>query len=239
MKNIILLLIFMLLFVSCRNSERKNYNTGFSLKGTIEKSLNGKKVLLKTQEKELLTVLDSTRIKNGTFEFTGNIDKPEVFGIFIDSITEAIGLFMENTTITIEANIKNLSTSKITGSQTNDDYLDFVKESNKIISKMNILFPEFQKARAENDAEKLEEINKKIQAINDRNTAFILRYARLNSESYVSAVALQSILRIPSIDKDSIANIYDNFSDYVKKGDYSKEIEEYLNAPISLDSIQN
>ena len=146
---------------------------------------------------------------------------------------------MENTTITIEANIKNLSTSKITGSQTNDDYLDFVKESNKIISKMNILFPEFQKARAENDAEKLEEINKKMQAINDRNTAFILRYARLNSESYVSAVALQSILRIPSIDKDSIANIYDNFSDYVKKGDYSKEIEEYLNAPISLDSIQN
>lgn len=104
---------------------------------------------------------------------------------------------------------------------------------------MNILFPEFQKARAENDASKLEEINKKMQVINDKNTAFILRYARQNPESYISAVALQSVLRIPSISKDSLAIIYDNFSDYVKKGDYAKEIEIYLETPITLDSIQN
>ena len=141
---------------------------GFIINGDIEKSFNGSKVFLKTQESGVLIVLDSTIIKNGTFEFTGNIGKPEVYGIFIDSIKEAIGLFMENTTITIIANIKDLSSSKITGSKTNDDYLDFIKISNQIISEMNILFPEFQKARAENDVIKLEEINKKMQVINDK-----------------------------------------------------------------------
>ena len=104
---------------------------------------------------------------------------------------------------------------------------------------MNILFPEFQKARAENDVRKLEVINKKMQVINDKNTAYILRYARQNPESYISAVAIQSILRIPSINKDSIGNIYNKFSEYVKRGEYSKEIEDYLNTPTPSDSIQN
>ena len=239
MKKIILLLIFMFSFLSCQNSEKKSYPNGYLLTGTTERSLNGEKVLLKTQENKRIKILDSTYINDGKFKFEGIIDKPEVYGIFIDSIKGAIGLFMENTAIIIEANIKDLSSSKIIGSKMNDDYLEFVNESNKIISKMNILFPEFQKARAENDAEKLEEINKKMQIINDKNSAFILSYTRGNPNSYVSAVALQSILRIPSIHKDTIANIYSKFSDYVKKGDYSKEIEIYLNTPINLDSIQN
>ena len=239
MKNSILLLILVISFISCRNSEKQSYTNGYLLTGIIENSLNGKKVVLKTQENKKIKILDSTYINDGKFEFKGKIDKPEVFGIFIDSIDDTIALFMENSNIRIEANINDLSSSKITGSQTNVNYLEFVRESNKIISEMNILFPEFQKARAENDVIKLEVINKKMQVINDKNTAFILRYARRYPESYISAVAIQSVLRIPSIHKDTIANIYHKFSDYVKKGEYSKEIEIYLNTSITLDSIQN
>ena len=239
MKNSIALLILIISFISCQNSEKKSYTNGYLLNGTTEKSLNGKKVILKTQENKKIKILDSTNINDGKFEFEGIIDKPEVYGIFIDSIKGTIGLFMENDNITIEVNKDNLSLSIISGSKLNDDYIDFIVKSNQIISEMNVLFPEFQKARAENDVIKLEEINKKMQSINDRNTAFILSYTSGNPNSYVSAVALQSILRIPSIHKDTIANIYSKFSDYVKKGEYSKEIEIYLNTPITLDSIQN
>ena len=239
MKNSIALLILIFLFISCQDSERKNYTNGYILTGSLERSLNGKQVFLKTQENKKIKVLDSTTINDGKFNFKGKIDKPEVYGIFMDSIKGTIGLFMENKNITIEANKDNLSLSIISGSKINNDYLDFIKRSNQIISEMNILFPEFQKARAENDVIRLEEINKKMQIINDKNTAYILRYARLNTESYISAVAIHSVLRIPSINKDTIANIYSKFSDYVKKGDYSKEIEIYLNTPVTLDSIQN
>jgi len=239
MKNSILLIILILSFISCQQSERKSYVNGYFLNGSIEKSLNGKKVFLKTQENKKVKVLDSTTIIDGKFNFKGRVDKPEVYGIFIDSIEGTIGLFIENGNITIEANKDNLSASIISGSKINDDYLDFIKRSNQIISEMNILFPEFQKARAENDAIKLEEINKKMQIINDKNTAFILGYARQNPKSYISAVAIQSVLRIPSLNKDTITNIFSKFSDYVKKGEYSKEIEIYLNTPITLDSIQN
>ena len=207
--------------------------------GTIEKSFNGKEVFLKTQENKKIKVLDSTTINDGKFNFKGKIDGPVVYGIYIEDAKGLIGVFMENSTISIEANINDLSSSKITGSQMNVDYLNFVKKSNQIISEMNILFPEFQKARAENDVIKLEEINKKMQAINDKNTAFILSYAKQNPNSYISALALQTILSIPTINKDSVAIIYSNFSDYVKKGDYAMEIEEYLETSKMVDSIQD
>ena len=221
----------MLVFQSCKKNNVPRNIENFNITGLIENSYNGRKIFLKSQKNENLVTLDSTIIKNGEFEFKGSIGKPEIYGIFIDSLKDAIGFFIENENITIETNLKKLSASKITGSKTNDDYLDYIKVSNKIISEMNILFPEFQKARAENDAEKLEKINKKMQLINDKNTAFAYNYAKQNSDSYISAMALHSIIINNSINKDSIELVYRSFSDYVKKGDYSKEILKYLETP--------
>ena len=226
MKKIIIITI--LILFSCKKEKSEFFSENFILNGIVKDDFKERKVFLKSQENGVLNILDSTTIINGKFEFKGSIEKPEVYGIFIDSMEDAIGIFMENKNITIEANMKKLSSSKITGSTTNDDYLDYIKVSNKIISEMNILFPEFQKARAENDAEKLEKINKKMQLINDKNTVFAYKYAKQNPNSYISAVALLSILNIGSVNKDSIELVYSGFSDYVKKGDYSKEILEYL-----------
>ena len=41
---------------------------------------------------------------------------------------DLIGVFMENDTIIIEAYKDSLSKSKITGSKTNDDYIEFCKQ---------------------------------------------------------------------------------------------------------------
>ncbi len=239
MKKIILYAITVLLFYSCKKSSEKINSDGFIINGTIESIYNNTNVYLKTQENELLTILDSTIIANEKFEFKGKIEKPIVYGIYIDNIKGAIGIFMENKTITVEAYKDSLATSKISGSKTNDDYLDFIKQSNQIISKMNVLFPVFQKARAENDAEKLKEINKKMQEISNTNTVFTLAYAKQHSDSYIGALALHSVIRIPTIEKDTVAKIYNNFSEYVKKGDFALKTKIYLETVKTLDSIKN
>jgi hypothetical protein len=209
------------------------------MSGSIESILNGNMVYLKTQENKRIKVIDSTNIINGKFQFQGKIDQPIVYGLYIEDSKDAIGVFMENDTIYIEAYKDSLAKSKITGSKTHDEYLNFIKQSNNIVSKMNHLFPIFQKARAENDADKLEEINAQMRAINEENTVFALKYAKRHPDSYISALALQSVLTVPTIDKDTIAKIYNNFSDYVKKGDFAIEIAQYLDGSQSLDSIIN
>lgn len=236
--KIILYPLLIFLLYACQNKGITNENS-FKIFGSVNTLLNGKKILLKNQENDHLKTIDSTVIKNGQFIFEGSILKPKIYGIYIEDIDGVIGLFMENTQINVEVNSDNLRQSKIKGSKTNDDYIEFIKNSNKIVSKMNIYFPEFQKARSENNIEKLEEINNKMKEINNENTSYILKYAKNNPDSYISAVALNSILSIPTVPKDTIRNIYNNFSDYVKKGDISREIEFFLQTsePIHLDSI--
>ena len=239
MNKFIPLILLTLSLISCQKNKKDNYKDGYVISGSIESGLNGNMVFLKTRENKKIKVLDSTFIKNGVFKFQGKIDRPIVYGLYIEDTKDAIGVFMENDTIYIEAYKDSLSKSIITGTKTHDDYLEFIKQSNYIVSKMNHLFPIFQKARAENNAEKLEEINTQMRAINEENTRFALQYAKQHPDSYISALALQSVLTIPTIDKDTIAKIYNNFSDYVKKGDFAIEIAQYLDNNPSLDSIIN
>jgi len=239
MKKIIFISIIVVQFYSCNKNSEKINTENFVIIGNIENIPDNIKVYLKTQEYGKLTILDSTIVRGEKFEFTGKIDKPVIYGVFINNTKDAIGIFMENSTITIEAYKDSLASSKVSGSKTNDEYLNFVKKSNQIISKMNILFPEFQKARAENDVEKLKEINEKMQQISNANTNFTLDYAKRNPDSYIGAMALHSILNIPTVEKDTIEKIYKNFSDFVKKGDFALKTKTFLDTNKIIDSIQN
>ncbi|GEM_PF-1026492 len=239
MKNLILLSIGLFLLISCKNDLKHNYSKGFYLEGNIKNVNDNRKVYLKIQESNTIIPLDSAIIKNGKFIFNGIIERPVVYGVYIDSLQGVIGLFMENDSIRIDVDTNNLSNSKITGSKLNEQYLDFIKRSNQIVSKMNVHFPIFQKARSENNVEKLNEINKKMRAINSENTQFALKYAKTHPDSYIAAFALHSVLNDDTIPKDTIANIYNNFSEYVKKGDFAIEILFYIEESNELNDIQN
>ena len=238
MKKLILLIITTLLSSSCKNDLKEPTNNRFVITGNIKGITDNSKVYLKTKESGVLIVVDSTTTDNESFTFKGTIDKPTVYGIFIKDVKGAIGIFMENDTIIIKASKDSLSSFKILNSSINNEYSDFLQKSNQIISKMNTLFPAFQKARAENDVEKLKIINKKMQVINDENTSFALSYAKQHPNSYISAMALHSVLRIPTINKDTIRAIYTHFSDYVKKGNFAIETAHFLEASKKQDTIQ-
>ena len=147
MNKLIPIIIVLFLLNSCKQSEKENHSNGYLLSGSIESGLNGKLVYLKTQENKKIKILDSTNIKNGKFQFQGKIDRPIVYGLYIEDSKDVIGVFMENDTIYIEAYKDSLAKSKITGSKTNDDYIDFIKQSNNIVSKMNHLISNFSESK--------------------------------------------------------------------------------------------
>ena len=105
------------------------------------------------------------------------------------------------------------------GSKLNDELEKFKEGSEKIVNKINDLFIQIQKARAENDLETINDINNKMRAINDENTRYSLDYAKNNPNSFVSSIILHSLLRIPEVDKNEIESTYINFSDDVKKSE--------------------
>ncbi|RPD94370.1 DUF4369 domain-containing protein [Aureibaculum marinum] len=228
MKNLILFFVLIVSFFSCAKMSSKNNSKEFYINGIIEEIRDSTKVYLKVQKSNKILPLDTAYTINNVFKFNGKIDKPEVVGIYIDSLKGEIGLFIQNDSVFIEVNKNNLSDSKIYGSELNNEYLKFVKQSNKILSKTNYLFPLFQKARTENDVDKLKNINNQIEQIHKDNIAFTLSYARNNPESYISAFALKSLLKSEYVTKDTIASIYQNFTHEVKKGDFAIEVLLFL-----------
>ena len=230
MKYLILIIILTCSFLSCDNiSHKKNENTFFII-GELETIADHTKVFLKVQKSNKTITLDTAYTSQNAFQFSGAISKPEIFGIYIDGIKGSIGLFIQNDSVFIDVDENTLNNSIIKGSELNDQYLSFVKKSNEIISRTNYLFPLFQKARTENDVEKLIEINKKIEGIHQENRAFVISFIRENQDSYIASFALYLLLKNESISKDTIASIYSDFSHDVKKGDLSMAILLYLDS---------
>ena len=234
-KKVISILIIIFIFSSCQKESTKSSEDIYFIKGHISELTDKTKVLLKKQENGTTINIDSTFSENGQFEFSGNIASPEMFGVFIDSIPGGIYPLVENGTITIKAHKDSLYKAEISGTELNNELNTFKKGSKKIVDKINDLFPEFQKARAENDVDRIDQINSEMKAINDENTAYSLNYAKKNPDSFISAMILQSLLRMPEMNPEKAQEIFNNFSDEVKESSFSKNIKDY----IERDKIQN
>ncbi len=223
----LLVLIFAAL-LSCTKKPNTTKDGHYKISATIENLSDGTKILLRKQKDDTTITIDSTVALNGQFEFQGRIQTPAMFGIFIDGIRGGIFPLVEDGSINITAHSDNLKASTISGSKLNDELQQFKEGSQKIVSKINDLFPQIQKARFNNDLSKINEINNKMRAINNENTRYSLDYAKNNPNSFVSSVILQDLLRIPEVDINEVKNIYSNFSEDVKKSEYSKNIYRFL-----------
>ena len=234
------IIIIATLLLACNTTKSESIKAGdFLLKVNVIGLTDGTKIALKRQENGSTITIDSTVSKNNEFQFTGNVETPVMFGIFIDSVQGGLFPLVDSGTITITAHKDSLFNPVITGSELNDELKKFKEGSEKIVNQINDLFIQIQKARAENDLETITEINEKMRAINDENTRYSLAYADNNPNSFVSSIILQSVLRIPEIDINEVERIYNGFSEEVKRSEYSKTILRYLqsNVAVQKDSI--
>jgi len=237
-KKVISITMLILIICSCQKKSTNFSDDNYFIKGNITALSNKTKVVLKKQENGTTVSIDSTFSENGKFEFIGAIKAPAMYGVFIDSIRGGIYPLVERGTITINAHKDSIYNALISGTKLNNELNVFKEGSKKIVDKINDLFPEFQKARAENDVEKIDKINAEMKAINDENTAYSLDYTKSNPDSYISAMILQSLLRMPDMNSDKARTIFNNFSEDVKKSDFSKNIKNFIEQDMSQkDSI--
>jgi len=222
------LLIILLFATSCNKTSSHKTNDDFHIKVAIDDLSDGTKVVLKKQESNATISIDSTTVYQNKFEFKGNLETPAMFGIFIDSLRGGLFPLVESGTISITAHKDSLYTPTIVGSKLNDELQKFKEGSQKIVSKISDLFIQIQKARSENDLQKINDINAKMRAINDENTQYSLNYAKNNPNSFVSSIILQSLLRIPELDLNEVRSIHNSFSEDVKRSEYSKNILAFL-----------
>ncbi|MCK0131203.1 DUF4369 domain-containing protein [Flavobacteriaceae bacterium F08102] len=229
-KKILSALIFSM---CCSCQSTINQQNHFYIQGEADLK-NGTKVYLKSQEFNEITTIDSNFVKNSRFTFSGSLDRPVIYGIYIENLPGVVGILMENDSITVKINPNNLSKSIVIGSELNNAFQQFQARSFYISSKIDQFYPLFQKARSENNSFKLKEINERMKKVQRASEKYAIQYAANNPDSYVAAYALRSVLNSPEISLDSIKMIYNKFTPFVKKGDFSLEILHHITERDSL-----
>lgn len=114
--DLIVWVSFLVLFQSCDQKESKD--SGYQINAEIIGIDDG---IVKLIKLDLITNepvnVDSTKIKNGYFNFTGKVKSTYLHTLVLPKSSDKIHLFLDNSKINIKGNIKNLDQIKVTGSR--------------------------------------------------------------------------------------------------------------------------
>lgn len=223
MKKIILVFgSFLVIFFSCTTPKKKSVkelNTDvtnkFVLNGTLKNNASDKVYLNKIDENTLYPV-DSTTITNNQFNFEGIVEYPERFALTFNNYATPVIFILENINFQIELEPTQLQDPTILNSPLNYKLNEYKTHSKNIFKKIDYLFPQFQKARLENDADELAEIGKKMQLIEEEFSDFSFQFIENNANSYVSGMILRDQLKSSTADTVKIMNAYKMLSTKVK-----------------------
>ena len=228
LKNTLFLTIGILLFSSCKKDNDTNINNGYTITVNAELADNTK-AYLQNFDNQKIKKIDSTTFSNNSFSFKGQVEFPERYLITIDDVFGGLVLIVENDSILVTVKNKDLINAHISGSTLNKELGIYKATLNKIYSKVDPLFPEIQRARLENNSEKLELLINKMKGVEVESIEYSFKYASEKLDSYIAAIILNDLSGKDSIDIKRITSLYKKMSKEVKKSPDAKELNTFLN----------
>ncbi|MFI5156894.1 MAG: DUF4369 domain-containing protein [Chitinophagales bacterium] len=111
---------------------------GFSLKGNIAGLGENSKVYL-IDENNPTDTSAKAKVQHGSFELKGKFSEPNLYVLGFTSPAGKVPVFIGNDNMTISGEASNLKALKLTGSQSNDDFMEFQKTFGPYIMKLNSL----------------------------------------------------------------------------------------------------
>ena len=216
-------ILFVLSIIGILNSCSEDKDVNFVIKGKVEGMRKGM-VYLKSEVNGNLKTIDSLFLK-GTeeFEFSGNINSPEVYFLSTSRRNSSeLPIFVEMADITVDANVKDLLTANVTGSK-NQELLD---QFNKIIGRFNHrkneLYVEGLQANNKKHFKTLNSISSQYRRNEVKKTRYILNFAVSNGEFDIAPYIALNYLS--SSDITVLDTINKSMSVEVKNGKYGKEL---------------
>lgn len=231
LKTVIISFLSFLLACSCtkikKKESAKKANTHFVINGSFDRFFTSK-VYLHQIKKQKLYLLDSSKVSNNTFTFTGKVKTPEKYVLTYKNSAVKTVFIAENKEFSIHINTTNNTQADIKNSPLNDALKEYKNHSKQIFNQLDFLYISFQKARLENDYKKIKEISNEIKAIEREFHNYTFSYITNNSNSYLAAILLKEQLNVHPIDSVAVLSAYKKLSSKVKKSMAAKTVAKYL-----------
>jgi len=188
MKIFIKTLALVFLITSC-NSEVKR--DSYLIQGNAKGIYNGIRVYLKTLDQNNRQVdVDTAMVMNEKFSFEGKVLGPEMFYLYVNSVTGNLPLIIENSEMTIDIDKDNLANSKVSGTKTNEALNAFSDKMKAYNEKRRSLSLALREAAQINDNEKTTALNNELSNLNLEATSFPYEFINNNKDNYYSLILL-------------------------------------------------
>jgi peroxiredoxin len=180
MRNLLIILLTVLLAASCKKAPE------YLIQGTINGATSEMAYLIKVVDGERVTI-DSVALANGAFVFTGNESVPQAYYIKIGDQRYQVEFFVENSSITINADLESLNQATVSGSATHDEYRVYLDKMNEFNQKLQEAYDDYVAAREEDNAELAKEIEEtRYKPLREERLEWQKEFVKENSSSYVS-----------------------------------------------------
>ena len=219
-RNLFAIMAITTMFLSCKNEKQD----GYSIKGTIDASANGKKVLLVKNERMQKVTVDSTTVQDGKILMQGKVESPDFYLVTIDGLNMGLPLVVENTEMNIEFYKDSLPKSKVTGSKENDLLNEFRLNSEPARNINVELGQKYAMAQQKQDTVTMELVKAKydsvINIMNDKN----IKLVKENNDLVTSMAFLDNLSSSGVVKTNEAKSIFDGFTEEVKESRVGKEV---------------
>ena len=227
-------LILSLLILSCSNEN------GFNLNGTIDAIDDTKVYILQADQNNQPFIKDSTTVKSKKFSFKGVSATPQISYMQVEGVNGYVLTILENGSINAELYKDSISKSQVYGTKSNDDFVKYKSETKSLVEKMNTISSEAQDAIMNGDVEIAMKLDKDYKKKEQEVLLYEWDFIIDNLDSYMSALLLEVFMVENKVNKDSIIDVYESFSNRIKVSDVGKNIADLLSQfedPIEVGEV--
>jgi thiol-disulfide isomerase/thioredoxin len=206
MKKLLYLALITLVIASCTSQPAKD--TSYSINVNLKGVEDGTIYLTQRKNGEWLK-LDSADV-SAAINFNGNIDFPEMYYLSIKDKRGNIPVFVDAAKIIVDGHIDSVRQVKITGSPAQDELAEFSEQTKVFDDQLQKIYKDYRVAYEEKNEELKNQLEKKMETLNEGKIDFTFEYVLEHNASVVSAfLALQNNYYFELDQLDSITSGFD------------------------------
>ena len=228
-------LSFLFFLNSCGSSDNQ-----FELIGNADVSDGTMIYVLQADQNNQPYIKDSTSVQSNSFKFKGVSSTPQISYIQVEGVNGYVLAILENGDIKADIDKDNISNSKVYGTKSNDDFIKYKSETKSLVDVMNNISSEAQNAIMSGDVVTAMELEKEYNSKEREVMLYEWDFIVDNLDSYMSALLLEVFMIENKVNKDSIIDVYESFSNRIKVSDVGKNIADLLSQfedPIEVGEI--
>ena len=220
---------------SCGSSDNQ-----FELIGNADVSDGTMIYVLQADQNNQPYIKDSTSVQSNSFKFKGVSSTPQISYIQVEGVNGYVLAILENGDIKADIYKDDISNSRVYGTKSNDDFIKYKSETKSLVDVMNNISSEAQNAIMDGDVVTAMELEKEYNSKEREVMLYEWDFIVDNLDSYMSALLLEVFMIENKVNKDSIIDVYESFSNRIKVSDVGKNIADLLSQfedPIEVGEI--